>query len=271
VAQRRTGRELRSFAATLASIAQRKTAAGHARRAGTPPGGERPRELFLRAADAVAARIAPSGFRYARSGPHATRRSGGLSYQLSFGSSHNNVAGAYVAFKVAALVSSSELRAWRRAQPRSRGDSAGVTASSLNGLMDEPGWIEWNLAAADPDDAVDDICSHIERWILPWFAWFERPDELAARLTEGDLPAFSGASPVEYLLSIGRRDAAMAHARWWLGRDPETEARVRSAVRAYERGERPLDVASWPDHPDELARTLVLYRLPPWPDSDQHP
>src|SRR5262245_46090050 len=107
-------KKLTGLGAVIADIAHRKARAAKARFQKTPPGTEAPREIYERGCATVAAAFVAEGFRFAPSGPHATRASGDLTHHITFQSSRNNVAGEHVALWVHAHVSSKRLRGWYR-------------------------------------------------------------------------------------------------------------------------------------------------------------
>jgi hypothetical protein len=70
-----TRKETRSIADLVADVAYRKRRAAQVRFAGTSPGQESPRDVYLAACASIGAYLDESfGFKYSKSGPHARRR-----------------------------------------------------------------------------------------------------------------------------------------------------------------------------------------------------
>ncbi|HVW35971.1 MAG TPA: hypothetical protein VHB99_01660, partial [Pirellulales bacterium] len=111
-------KEIRSIADFFADTAYRKHRAAQARFAGTPPGQESPRDVYVAACASIGSYFEESfGFKYSKSGPHARRPSGDFTFQISFQSSRNNVAGEHVALWIHGTVLSSRIKKWRKSQP----------------------------------------------------------------------------------------------------------------------------------------------------------
>jgi hypothetical protein len=217
---------------TLDAIGRRKASAGKARGPRAVGSLASPREVFIRVADAVGARLTAQGFRYAKSGPHVTRRKGPLKLTVHFASSHYNVAGEYVAFQVGGWIDSTPLRDWRK--DRGARATGYLTGSNLNGLMmNHAGWVEWNVATVDPDVAADEIAAPVVKFYVPWFANFESPENLATMLSEGEIRGLDAADAVEYLTSLDLRDAAQSHARWWLAAEKRRRDEFDQALASF--------------------------------------
>src|SRR6516164_8329490 len=111
-------KETRSIADLISDVAYRKRRAAGARFAGTPPGQESPRDVYLAACASIGAYLEQSfGFTYSKSGPHTRRRSGDFTFQISFQSDRNNVAGERVGLWIHGNVQSTRLKKWRESQP----------------------------------------------------------------------------------------------------------------------------------------------------------
>jgi hypothetical protein len=129
----------------------------------TAPGTERPRDVFLAAVDRRVEPLVESGYRYARSGPHATRREGHVTSRVQFSSSQLNVPGELVSLHISLQVRDSVLGKWRRNQAQPRRSDDVVATWHLGHLLDPPRWLDWNLASPpDRDATVADIASTLQ-------------------------------------------------------------------------------------------------------------
>src|SRR5271166_3109415 len=104
-------KEIRSIAEFVADVAYRKRRAAQARFAGTQPGQESPRDVYQAACASIGLHLEDSfGFYFAKSGPHARRRAGDFTFQVSFQSDQNNVSGERVGLWIHGNVLSSRLK-----------------------------------------------------------------------------------------------------------------------------------------------------------------
>jgi hypothetical protein len=227
-----------------------------------PPGEEKPREVFLAACAELARRLEPHEFRYAKSGPHMSRRRGELTFEVAFASSHYNVAGAHVGLTVYAGVLSNALRKWRLEQQTSRdGASSGVAGGMLQNLKPGMPIAMWDVA--DPHSrpgVLNDVQNAIEAAALPYFALFEDEHALIRRLEEHVVPCFYPLNAIEWLLSRGAREAAVRHAHVLL-RDKRLRRQYERARKQMERGE--MEVIPWSPimEAEGLAYVALAYGL----------
>ncbi|MDF1595828.1 MAG: hypothetical protein P1T08_07005 [Acidimicrobiia bacterium] len=173
------------------------------------PGVETPRAVFMSVVDAVAGHFSGSGWRYARSGPHLSRRDGDISARVEFVSNRLNVAGELVGLWVQIHLGDRTIGKWRKeiGQPLATGDE--VARRHLGHLLDPPRWLEWNLVDSTiRPDATADIVETIEGAALPWI-------ESMRRLLDGGLPNptslighVTELSLIEYLVRAGQLDEA---------------------------------------------------------------
>ncbi|MFP5487621.1 MAG: hypothetical protein ACLGHQ_04875, partial [Acidimicrobiia bacterium] len=146
------------------------------------------------------------GYRYARSGPHATLKSGNVTTRFRFGSSHLNVPGELVSIHVSVQVMDSQLGRWRKGQDQPRRTDDVVATWHLGHLFDPPRWIEWDLASEETRAAtVADISATVESlassFVYPLVTDLQGdvdPAGLAGRVDPEAL--------VEYYVRAGRAD-----------------------------------------------------------------
>lgn len=123
-----------------------------------PPEVPPPRAVFQEVTDQLGVSLEAEGWRYAKSGPHATRRRGRLRLQATFGSSHLNVAGELVTLHITLVANDPDMAAWRTEQGLPTAGSPTVVARHLGHLLQPPRWLDWNLADASLRAAtVEDI------------------------------------------------------------------------------------------------------------------
>ena len=226
----------RSLAALIDAVALRKHRAAQARFAGTPAGAELPRDVFLSACGDVAARFESGGFRYAKSGPHFTRKAGEFTFQVSFQSSHNNVAGEYVAMWVHGIVRSVRLKAWRRDCQDAHGVYDTVAGGQIGNLVKNTAWMEWNLA--DPATRAAEItsaASEIERLALPYFDLFTDVPRLCQRVIADDLPSMFLWQAFDFLACFDSAESAGLMLRRFLLQRPQLQEEYRRSLDKYGR------------------------------------
>lgn len=226
------------------------------------PGEEKPRDVFLAACAEIARRFEPHGFRYAKSGPHLSRRSGEFTFEVAFASSHYNVAGGHVGLTVYAGVLSNALRKWRLEHHSSRDDASNrVAGGMLPNLKPDMPVATWDVA--DPrsrPSLLNDVQNAIEAATLPYFDLFEDEQALVRRLEEDLVPCFYPREAIEWLLSRGAREAAVRHARVLL-RDKRLRRQYERARKQMERGQ--MKVIPWAPimEAEGLAYAALAYRL----------
>lgn len=224
---------LRHLGDVIVDVAFRKHRAARARRAGSPVATPPPKEVFAEACAELASELEKDGFRYAKSGPHATQRSAGLIHTIFFGTSHHNVRGEHVALELAAGVRSPGLKRWRllRAHPYRETDT--VAGGMIHLLGTEHAYLQWDLA--DPGtrrETIADVLAAIREVILPWFDHFRDPAETARESAEGWIPEFGLADSVEFALCFGTREQAQQILDRFGRRRPDL---IEPAVEAYEK------------------------------------
>jgi hypothetical protein len=219
---------------------------------------EKPREVYLAACEAIARRFADDGYRFARSGPHARRSDPPYTFEIGFGSSHYNVAGEHVALRVAATVSSAELRAWRRAADPDRDDSY-VAGGWLHRLVaDSWSYDEWELGPPETRGArIDDAVAALERVAVPFFALFSDEAALVERLMTAEVPTLEGLGAIEWLLWKERRSEALEYGRRML---PDA-GRQRRYARMLERARRGERFGLFQGYAEGFAHATVTYGL----------
>jgi len=209
-------KETRSLADVVADVASRKSAAAKARFAGTPPGQEAPREVYLAACTSIGTHLAAYGFKYAKSGPRARRRSGDFTFEISFQSSHHNIGGNHVALWIHANVLSARMKTWRERQAHLQPFDF-VAGGQIGNLQANHCWCEWDLAKRRKrDETIRDAINSIEELAFPYFVLFEDVPALVQKLAQEEIPEFSIDRAIEFLMCFADQPTARLAAATFL-------------------------------------------------------
>lgn len=73
---------------------------------------ELPKQVFIDGCEQISMEFEPIAFRFAKTGPHASRRAGDWAFKISFQSNYLNVGGEYVELVVHASVYSKAIKEW---------------------------------------------------------------------------------------------------------------------------------------------------------------
>lgn len=200
---------------------------------------ESPRDVYASACARIAEHFVEQGFRFAKSGPHLTKKAGDFSDKIRFDTSHYNCAGRLVQLRVVAIVTSKKLARWREAYPQI--DATDVAAGGmLENLTEADVKCDWNLANPRTRDAmIDKIVSTIESIALPYFDRFEDLPTLTDQIAGFDAGALEMNRPVEFLMCFADEQFAKKVVINFLKSDPRF---IRPYRRDFERyAERGLD------------------------------
>jgi hypothetical protein len=246
-------KKVRSIAQFVSDVAYRKRRAAQARFAGTPPGQESPRDVYLAACASIGSYLEESfGFQYSKSGPHARRRSGEFTFQISFQSDRNNVPGERVGLSIYGNVLSARIKKWRESQPLLRSFDY-VAGGQIGNLQTNQSWNDWDLAdAGKRDEVIRDAIMAIEEIAFPYFAKFEDLPSLVEVLVNEDFPAMTIDRVVEFLMCFAGQSRARLAAVHFLRRRPDL-------VRAYQRDyARYAERGLGSEHPSGYAKQLAF-------------
>jgi hypothetical protein len=231
-------KETRSIADLISDVAYRKRRAAQARFSGTPPGQESPRDVYLAACASIGSYLEESyAFKYSKSGPHARRRSGDFTFQISFQSDRNNIPGERVGLWIHGNVWSSRSKKWRESQPLLHPIDY-VGGGQLGNLQSNHSWLDWDLADANKrDEVIRDAIRAIEELAFPYFAKFEDLPVLFKLLVNQDMPAMTIDRVVEFLMCFADQSTARLAAANFLKRRPDLVSAYRHDFEGYaERG-----------------------------------
>ena len=146
----------------ILATAKQKHDAAQARSSNAPA--EKPRDVILRACEAIAEKLKVDGFSFVKSGPKLKRVHCDRVFSIMFQSDRNNIAG-----KRAAI--------WIHAGVQNAGSTTFIAGGQIGNLLPEPTWMEWDFADESARDReIDDAVAAIRRIILPFFATFQGDD-----------------------------------------------------------------------------------------------
>ena len=220
----------RSLSGIFSDVAQRKANAARARQSGADPAAEPSVDAYADSCAQVAAAFAADGYRYAKSGPHLTKKMGAFSYRISFQSSRHNIPGQHVSLAVAANVGSRELEAWRKSQPLARRRDDWLAGGLIHLLGTDLTYVTWDVADAALRPAViADVAAFIRSVALPYFARFEEPAKLIAELEVADIPAVDIGDAVECALCFSGPESAKKILRRFAAERPNLAGAIRQA------------------------------------------
>ncbi|WP_322416479.1 DUF4304 domain-containing protein [Mesorhizobium huakuii] len=152
---------------------------------------EPPRQVFLDACCEISSRLKPVGFRFAKSGPHASRRAGDWTFRISFQSNYLNVGGEYVELVVHVSVHNKAIREWDERNGWPANASDWVAGGQLGNLLTPYHWRTWSIANPLTRQAeITNIVANIQATVLPVFERFGTPRELAEQVAETEIPGF---------------------------------------------------------------------------------
>lgn len=219
---------------------------------GAAPTPESPREVHAAACAKIASHLSGRGYRFAKSGPHATRKHGDFTYQIGFQSSHKNVTGVSVKLWIHGTVFSKRLETWRSSHPHLRVIDY-VAGGQIGNLTDDTIWHDWNLADPNTRQAtIDAAISAIESVAMPYFAQFDDIKVFLPKLQHSDVPSMPIDRVIEFLMCFADHQAARTAGANFLKRHPNL---VNSYIRDLQRyADRGLD---W-SQPSGYARQLAF-------------
>lgn len=255
-------RVVHSIEELLRRTAAEKRDAAVARARGRDSTAEPSSDVYEASCAEIASHFSSLGFRYAKSGPHFSKRSGDFTFKVSFQSSYHNIPGRHVALRVAANVASRSLKAWRAQHPHPFRNGDFVAGGLLGNLLDDHPYIEWDLGGRRKRTrVVADIVEGIQTIALPYFERFSDPVALASWLRSHELPAIWVGDSVEFVGFYSDLDSASEVAGGFLRRRPELVPEFNAARRQFSERGFPAHLPT--KHAEQLAWVVVAYGLNP--------
>ena len=214
--------EFKSIRETISDIVRRKSDAARARREGRDEAVEPSAEVYAKSCARIAGAFESDGFRYAKSGPHMTRRRIGFVERVAFQTSYHNIPGKHVELSVAANVRSKKLKEWRHSQPASLRKDDWVGGGMIHLLGTNQFYLKWQLAEPETrEETIGDVIDTIRSCALAYFDHFQDIPACVRLLVECDLPAMDLGNAVEFTLCFGARDQAQAILQRFLVERPD--------------------------------------------------
>ena len=238
---------------------EKRIAAQHAFKP-APPGAESPRAVYLDACRRVAQHFTADGFKYAKSGPHASRVAGDWTDVISFSSSFHNVAAIQVSLAVSVRLKNRRLARWRRSHASPH--ASDIVLAGHIGLLHTPTQsITWNLADPAARHAViADAVREIREVGLPFLDQMKDVDAVAEAAFARTLATLSLLGVVELLLAHRDPPHAADFVREYLRRYPQFVADFTDHLDRMRRGGLPRWIPS--RYAEALAYATIHYHLP---------
>lgn len=244
----------------ISQIAFEKRRAAESRFKPRPAGVEDTRTVYLDSCKAVAEDFLADGYRFAKSGPHLTKKSGPWKYEICFQSSHNNVAGVHVALWCFAVVWNSELKRWRVENNSPFSSDDRFAGGQIGNLIYPTAWFDWELASrADRNNVIKGIIETIRAIALPFFALLSDVEAVKHKLMQREIPGLDIDAGIELLLWQGNKEAAGDYIDRFLMRRPDLESATRRDIARALSGE----LRSFNGYTATIARAVAHYGLRP--------
>ncbi len=214
---------------------------------------ETPRDVYLAACASIGAHLEESfGFKYAKSGPRARKRSGDFTLHILFQSSHHNIAGEHVNLCIHGNVQSAKIKKWREAQPFLQSFDY-VAGGQIGNLQTDHCWLDWELAnPRKREETIRSAIKAIEELALPYFAKFENLPSLFQLLVKEDMPAMTIDRVVEFLICFADQSTARLAAANFLKRRTDLIQAYRQSYAQY------TEIGLDSKHPSGYAEQLAF-------------
>ncbi len=222
---------------------------------------ETPRQVYLDGCLEIANALREDGFTYLKSGPKLRRKSDDFRFEISFQSSHANIPGELVVLWIHGYIFSPSLKKWRSDHACLVKRSDFVAGGQIGNLRYPQAWLAWNLALpGERGRQTADALSAIRAIICPSFAMFDDIPSLVQRLVDEDLPAFSPASTLDFLMCFGTKADALQAAVSMFQRMPTVQAGYAEACARFRQQGLPSYTPSV--HAEVLAMASLVYDFP---------
>jgi hypothetical protein len=185
---------------------------------------EPPRQVFLDACCEISSRL-ELGFRFAKSGPHASRRTGDWTFKIFFQSNYLNAGGEYVELVVHASVYNKAIREWDERNGWPANASDWIAGGELGNLRTPRHWRTWDIANPLTRQAeIANIVANVQTTVLPFFERFGAPRKLAEQLAHSEIPGFtSPQNAVRFVFWQLGPEAAENCMSYWVARLPSLD------------------------------------------------
>ena len=252
----------------IEDTAVRKQRAATARREHANSIKDSPKDVYLSACARIAEAFVPDGYRFAKSGPHLTRKAGPFAFTVSFQSSRHNIAGQHVALWIHANVKSPVLKKWRVTnQAVGRVDDF-TAGGQIGNLIANHSWMEWELANRDEREMqIADAVETIRKIVIPYFELFEQTTQLCDHLQDHDLPGMDIWGAFDFVACFSSLPAARRTAVRFLERHTALVREYREEVEQI-RKNRQLQVGWRGSYAKFLAAASIHFELGDFSDPE---
>ncbi len=157
------------------------------------------RDVYLQSCASICEPFKADGFRYAKSGPKMSKKSGEYTFTVSFQSNRYNIPGESVKIWIHANVSSPAMKKWRTNNQSLRKDDR-VAGGQVGNLRKKYSWLVWDVANADlRGDRIQCAIEAVRTIALPYFAAFEDVPALCELLEREEVPSMEIEDRIDFL------------------------------------------------------------------------
>jgi len=224
------------------------------------PNAEPPKDVYKRSCAMIAEAFEPDGYRYFRSGPYFSKKTEDLIFSIWFQANRHNRAGESVEIWVHASVSSRSIKKWRELNTTLVPNSDAVAGGQIGNLNKPYSWMRWDVV--DPSTrskVVADAVDTIRRLAIPFFAAFENPSQMVARLqNDPDVLWMWPPQVFDYLAYHGGSEAVRNAVSQFLAQNPEFEELFELTIKNFRKEDLPK-VCTVGKYVDTLAAAIVAY------------
>lgn len=197
------------------------------------------RDVYLQSCASICEPFKADGFRYAKSGPKMSKKSGEFTFTVSFQSSHYNSPGASVKIWSHGLVYSPAMKKWRSSNQSLRGDDC-VAGGQIGNLVKKPSWLAWNVASAELRSGKIQLAIEAIRTIaLPYFAAFEDVPTMCEHLEREEVPMMSIEQRIDFLACHATTQAVQNAVKQIVTEHEQYAPEITRAMEVIRRNEEP--------------------------------
>jgi hypothetical protein len=207
--------------------------------------------------------LAGRDFRYARSGPHASRQAPPFVHRLGFQTSKLNRRDDFVELRIEVAVTSRPFAVWLQSHRAPLRQDSWIAGGDLGSFV-PPGHETraWNVAdKQERTEAITEARAILSDQVEPFFAFFRDRDAPVSALAAGGIHGLPASRAVELLSWLDARDVAAAYVDWVLRGDASLSASFHHWLAAY-RGEGLADPGADPADGKALAFVVVANDVP---------
>lgn len=219
------------------------------------------RDVYLQSCASICEPFKADGFRYAKSGPKMSKRSGEFTFTVSFQSNRYNVAGESVEFWIHGNVHSPAMKKWRSNNQSLRKDDR-VAGGQVGNLRRKYSWLVWDVASAElRGDKIQLAVEAIRTIALPYFAAFEDVPGLCERLEREEVPSMDLEDRIDFLARFATTQAVQNAVRQFVAEHRHEQlafeiTRAMHVIRRHEELDRDFSA-----HCKVVTRAIVMFNL----------